>query len=230
MNGISCWDLDGDGIADEDEDRNGDGDYNGLDCVGATGPAGPMGLQGPMGSAGPAGADGATGPMGPAGPAGIDGATGPMGPAGPAGEAGATGPMGPAGADGADGATGPMGPAGPMGLQGPMGPAGAQGDSGLLNIVTVMNMSGTDREPTKAVTVSCPANHVVIGGGADVEGPDSDDWIVALTKSYPNSESSWHAQVDAWYARISRDKDCNCAVEWKITAWAVCAEVSQPME
>lgn len=113
IDGINCWDLNGNGVNDPAEDVNSDGNFDALDCAGADGAAGP---QGPAGPAGPAGATGATGPQGPAGPAGATGATGPQGPAGPAGATGATGPQGPAGATGA---TGPQGPAGPQGPPGP---------------------------------------------------------------------------------------------------------------
>lgn len=39
LNGIHCWDLNGDGINDPEEDSNGDGIFNALDCQGAA-PAG----------------------------------------------------------------------------------------------------------------------------------------------------------------------------------------------
>ncbi|WP_299159358.1 hypothetical protein [uncultured Eudoraea sp.] len=34
QDGVSCWDLNGNGAADPEEDINGDGEYNGLDCQG----------------------------------------------------------------------------------------------------------------------------------------------------------------------------------------------------
>ncbi len=72
--GLSCWDLDGDGIFDvATEDLNPNGYPDAGDCQGAVGVAGPAGPMGPIG---------ATGPMGPMGP---QGATGPQGPAGTAG-------------------------------------------------------------------------------------------------------------------------------------------------
>jgi hypothetical protein len=49
--GISCWDLDGDGVNDPEEDINGDSKWDALDCQGPKGDAG---------DTGPAGADGAT--------------------------------------------------------------------------------------------------------------------------------------------------------------------------
>jgi len=73
-NGISCWDLNGNGINDPAEDINGDGSWNSLDCVvGSPGPTGPTGANGATGATGSAGTNGATGPTG------ATGATGPVG-------------------------------------------------------------------------------------------------------------------------------------------------------
>lgn len=88
VNGISCWDANGNGVNDPAEDINSDGNWNAADCIGATGPTGAAGPAGPTGVAGPAGPTGAAGPAGP---------TGAAGPAGPTGAVGATGPTGPAG-------------------------------------------------------------------------------------------------------------------------------------
>ena len=44
--GLSCWDLNGDGVADPAEDINGDGDFNALDCQGADGLDGQPGEPG----------------------------------------------------------------------------------------------------------------------------------------------------------------------------------------
>lgn len=91
MAGLSCWDLDGDGTADPEEDANNDGSHDALDCIGPqgeAGPAGPQGPQGPQGLQGEAGATGPTGPQGLQGETGPAGATGPPGPEGPAGEDG----------------------------------------------------------------------------------------------------------------------------------------------
>ena len=44
--GLSCWDLNGDGIQDAEEDVNGDGVFDALDCQGAEGPAGVAGAVG----------------------------------------------------------------------------------------------------------------------------------------------------------------------------------------
>lgn len=65
IDGIHCWDLNGDGVNDTEEDTNGDGSYNALDCQGPEGPQGIAGESGPQGQ---------TGSQGPAGdPASADG-------------------------------------------------------------------------------------------------------------------------------------------------------------
>src|SRR5690606_24436410 len=46
--GLSCWDLDGDGIQDGDEDINTDGSWDALDCQGAEGVEGPAGPSVPI--------------------------------------------------------------------------------------------------------------------------------------------------------------------------------------
>ncbi len=116
--------------------------------LGAVGPQGPQGIQGPAGpqgptgSPGPAGAAGPKGDPGPPGPKGATGETGATGtqgpkgdtgPQGPKGDAGATGPQGPkgdTGATGATGATGPQGPQGDPGVPGGPGSTGPQGPPG----------------------------------------------------------------------------------------------------
>lgn len=98
--GLACWDLNGNGIGDLNEDIDGNGIYNALDCQGIQGVAGPTGPTGPQGIAGPTGPQGLTGAAGPQGPIGLtgpQGATGPVGPQGPIGLTGAVGPQGPAG-------------------------------------------------------------------------------------------------------------------------------------
>ncbi len=40
QDGLACWDLNGNGTADADEDKNGDGNYDALDCQGPPGTAG----------------------------------------------------------------------------------------------------------------------------------------------------------------------------------------------
>lgn len=68
--GLSCWDLDGDGNADVSEDVNGDGRHTALDCRGSTGSQGVQGAQGPAGPQGAAGAKGEKGDKGDSGAAG----------------------------------------------------------------------------------------------------------------------------------------------------------------
>lgn len=108
----ACWDANGNGVTDPEEDVNGDGvgtapeDINGdgnfdeLDCdalrgpqgsPGDPGPAGPLGPQGDIGDPGEqgsAGLTGVTGQAGAVGEQGRDGGAGPQGPAGPQGEPG----------------------------------------------------------------------------------------------------------------------------------------------
>ncbi len=141
--GISCWDLNGNNINDPGEDINLDGNWNTLDCQGATGAAGVAGATGatglagaagPTGAAGINGATGATGANGINGTNGATGATGANGINGTNGTNGATGPTGAAGINGTNGATGATGPAGPTGPTGfgigPTGPTGANGANG----------------------------------------------------------------------------------------------------
>lgn len=150
--GLNCWDTNGNGIGDGDEDKNRDGMYDAADCQG---PAGPQGPPGPIPPSPPPPPPGKQGPPGPEGPAGSDGLScwdtnangvgdpdedkngdghytaedcqgppGPMRPAGPAPREGAPGPAGPQGPPGSEGAQGPPGSAGAAGAQGPQGPAG----------------------------------------------------------------------------------------------------------
>ena len=73
QDGLNCWDLNGNGIEDADEDSNGDGIFDALDCLGI---AGSTGVQGPVGPAGSNGVDGGTGAQGPRGVNGTNGADG----------------------------------------------------------------------------------------------------------------------------------------------------------
>ncbi|RME37262.1 MAG: hypothetical protein D6788_09850, partial [Planctomycetota bacterium] len=51
--GLNCWDLNGNGVRDPEEDTNGDGVWDARDCQGAAGPSGPSGPAGPSGADGP---------------------------------------------------------------------------------------------------------------------------------------------------------------------------------
>ena len=61
INGLSCWDLNGNGDPDPDEDINGDGVWDALDCKGADGTDGTNGGDGTNGINGTNGTDGADG-------------------------------------------------------------------------------------------------------------------------------------------------------------------------
>lgn len=74
--GLACWDLDGDGQQDLEEDLNADGAWDARDCVGPQGPPGAEGPQGPEGPRGPRGPEGDDGPRGPEGPQGPPGPPG----------------------------------------------------------------------------------------------------------------------------------------------------------
>ncbi len=162
-NGISCWDLDADGVNDANEDINLDGSFNSLDCKGATGAQGIQGVAGTNGATGAqgiqgvAGTTGAQGIQGVAGPAGAAGATGSQGPIGLTGPAGPTGATGLTGSTGATGATGPAGPTGATGLTGatgatgatgPAGPTGATGLTGATGAQGIQGVAGTTGGPS----------------------------------------------------------------------------------
>lgn len=160
FDGVQCWDLNGNGIADTNEDTNGDGNFDVFDCAGpaglpgATGATGATGLSGPsgpvgtsIGDPGPPGEEGPIGEPGPAGgPAGEQGPagiTGPMGPEGPQGDPGDPGEPGLGG--GIKGPTGPMGPQGPdQGDKGPTGPIGPQGAIGSTGAPGPLGAPGQD--------------------------------------------------------------------------------------
>lgn len=83
--GLSCWDLNGDGVFDADEDMDGDGEATAYDCRGAQGEPGINGLNGidgengddGIGVPGPPGAIGPAGPEAPPPPAPIEDDDGP---------------------------------------------------------------------------------------------------------------------------------------------------------
>jgi hypothetical protein len=62
--GLGCWDLNGNGVADAEEDINGDGVWDALDCQGADGADGAPGEQGEQGEPGTPGTPGAPGEPG----------------------------------------------------------------------------------------------------------------------------------------------------------------------
>ena len=84
-NGIHCFDLNGNGLQDENEDTNGDGLYNIQDCPTSNettvfqGDTGPQGIEGQQGQQGAQGPTGAQGPIGQMGQPGFTPVTGPQG-------------------------------------------------------------------------------------------------------------------------------------------------------
>ena len=178
VDGLNCWDTNGNGVQDPTEDINNDGSWDALDCkgdsgvagptgapgvVGATGPAGAAGVAGPPGAAGATGATGPQGPIGLTGPQGLKGDTGVAGPQGPIGLTGPTGPTGaagPAGATGATGAVGATGPQGPIGLTGSTGAVGPQGPIGLTGPTGATGAAGPTG-PAGAANINGTTNYVV---------------------------------------------------------------------
>ncbi len=71
-NGSACWDLNENGVADDEEDQNGDDVIDIFDCRGDDGVAGSSGATGQAGPEGPTGPQGSEGPQGPQGLAGQD--------------------------------------------------------------------------------------------------------------------------------------------------------------
>lgn len=146
--GLSCWDTNGNGINEASEDINTDGSWDALDCIGATGPAGPAG---------------ATGSAGPAGP------TGGVGPAGPTGGVGPTGPTGGVGPTGVAGGPGPTGAVGPTGVTGPTGPAGLYNetyfDANTAAVVVATNVWTILPGLSRTITLTAPAKVVINTNG-----------------------------------------------------------------
>lgn len=226
---IFCWDLDQDGIADDEEDINDDGVVDVLDC------------RGPVGPAGPRGARGTTGPAGPEGPAGPAGPPGPSGPSGPAGLAcwdlngNGTGEAeedlnrdGVYDARDCQGPAGAVGPVGPVGPQGPVGPVGPVGPAGLVAVQQVTKSTPINNEPIKALSVECAADQIVVAGGYRLESPLPPNWFFMPVANFPSSPNVWTVQINAWFARIAPAGDCGCTDQWGFTAYAICVNPSTP--
>ena len=231
--GVNCWDTNKNGVADAEEDRNGDGLLDALDCQGAAGTAGVDGihcwdanLNGEPDAEEDCNGDGLLNATDCRGPAG---AFGPAGPRGPVGlRCWDTNMNDTADAEediNGDGLLDTADCQGPAGSVGPVGPAGPQGPASLLNVTRVSQASEADDEPRKSVEASCPDGIVALGGGHEVVEPASDDWIVTVTKSFPATTSSWRVEARALYARIGATGDCNCDDDlWSLNAWVICAE------
>ncbi len=83
---------------------------------------------------------------------------------------------------GEQGPPGPQGPVGPQGPQGPQGKEGPQGPPGLFEVVVVQQGLDVidDFATPRKITVNCPDDTVVIGGGGSTGSP-----IAALSASEP---------------------------------------------
>ena len=110
--------------------------------TGDTGATGPQGDQGATGDTGGTGATGPQGDQGATGDTGGTGATGPQGDQGATGDTGGTGATGPQGDQGATGDTGGTGATGPQGDQGATGDTGATGPQGGQGIQGATGATG----------------------------------------------------------------------------------------
>ncbi|HEX5015119.1 MAG TPA: hypothetical protein VFV72_13290 [Candidatus Limnocylindrales bacterium] len=102
-----------------------------------------------------------------------------------------------------------------QGQPGPAGPAGPAGPSGVSGIVLVSGDSPVNSIGDKTKWVFCPAGKRVIGGGADVFGPEAGGYTempegVALVQNGPMGEYGWSARATEiveepgnWYIKIS---------------------------
>jgi hypothetical protein len=106
---------------------------------------GVAGLRGATGPAGPSGLQGLTGAIGPIGAQGLQGLTGDVGPAGSIGPQGLQGLTGATGSQGLQGLTGATGSQGLQGLTGATGPQGLQGIPGVnaTSIFAKISSTGT---------------------------------------------------------------------------------------
>lgn len=196
----SCWDVNSNGVGDQFEDVNEDGNFDELDCLAAAGDTGPTGPEGP---AGPQGETGAQGPAGEDGVncwdlnangvddpdedtngdrvfnaldcAGVQGATGEPGPEGPAGPQGATGPAG-------DGLTYGDGSAGPKTLA-------------VSATLTDVNLQYTNFTIEVGVTLTIPSGAVIRCTGTFT----NNGAIVVQTSARGGTETATIPSVDTSY-------------------------------
>ncbi len=84
---------------------------------------------------------------------------------GPAGAPGAVGPTGPPGSEGRIGPTGRPGPTGPTGPPGAKGDRGSQGPRALSGYQVVHVDSVPMDQTLKTITLDCPPDTLVLGGG-----------------------------------------------------------------
>ncbi len=204
-NGLSCWDLNANGRADDDEDRNRDGKVSVLDCVGPQGPAGVAGAPGAQGPAGASGKDGAPGPVGQScwdlngnykaddsEDRNKDGAVNVMDCQGPAGPAGAPGQAA---------------------AQAPAALLPTTGDNDPFTVVPVSNKSAVDGAIYKAIEVVCPAGRRVLSGGALIESTTPNDSRLAIQSQHLTAPNVF---------RVVAVKTVAGDGVWAVSAWAMC--------
>lgn len=107
------------------------------------------------------------------------------------------------------GAVGPAGPAGAAGRTGPTGPVGVSAEE------LVTGDSSSNSNTVKSRSVSCPSGKKVVGGGAAVNVTSNS---LAITRSSPSADlTTWTAEAQETAA---------FAGNWKVTVYAVCANVA----
>jgi hypothetical protein len=124
---------------------------------------------------------------------------------------------------GATGATGPKGDTGPAGAQGAKGLQGAPGLSGLEVVSSSSNSDPTDY---KQQSVTCPAGKTAISGGAS-DAAASQPAPLALLVSQPGkngAEAIAGQTPDGWF--VAMNEESAYTFNWKVTAYAVCANVT----
>ncbi len=159
------------------------------------------GPQGEKGETGPQGEKGDTGPQG------EKGETGAQGEKGDTGDKGDTGPQGDIGPQGPQGDKGDTGPQGEKGDPGPQGEPGAAGGFAGVTVTTAQG-SWSGGQQAQSVTATCPAGHLVVSGGFDIDSNNA-SWVV--TSSRPSSNGWTVAAAGAGSTTV--------------TAYAVCAEI-----
>jgi len=97
---------------------------------------------------------------------------------------------------------------------------GPQGPAGVANIQRVDFSSRSDTVPRKSAFAHCPAGTTVIGGGAQILYASGMSGPVALKQSVPS------AKKDGW-AATAESMDPGFSGAWFITAYALCATLSQ---
>jgi len=130
-------------------------------------------------------------------------------------------PHGPRGPRGAKGATGAKGKAGNRGPAGPPGVSGYQVISQSFSAVSVPKSEGS-RGLSSVLSVNCPSNKRVVGGGTDLgsnAGQAAAQRDVTVSLSGPNAEgTSWTAQL--FNASTTEDHSLDLRV------FAICARTS----